>query len=50
MVVKMGPERIKRAMLRTLYNHLADPHFRRRLLKKAFGRFGRKRRAAKAAP
>jgi radical SAM superfamily enzyme YgiQ (UPF0313 family) len=44
MVKKLGAERIKRAMLRTLWNHVADANFRRRALKKIFGRFTKKRR------
>jgi radical SAM superfamily enzyme YgiQ (UPF0313 family) len=49
MVLKLGAPRIKRAMLRTLWNHLADPHFRRRALKKVFGRFTKKKRPAATA-
>jgi len=49
MVLKMGRERIRRAMLRTLYDHLADARFRKRLLKKTFGRFNKKRRHRAAA-
>ncbi|NIA22022.1 MAG: radical SAM protein [Anaerolineaceae bacterium] len=49
MVLKMGRQRIRRAMLRTLYDHLADARFRRRLLKKMFGRFNKKRRRHRAA-
>ncbi|NLX58868.1 MAG: radical SAM protein [Phycisphaerae bacterium] len=49
MVVKMGRTRIKRAMLRTLWNHLSDTRFRRRLIKKLFGRFDSKRRGRAAS-
>ena len=46
MVVKLGAERVKRAMARTLWNHLSDAHFRRRAVKKIFGRFSNKRKTA----
>ncbi len=49
MVRKIGSERVKRAMLRTLYNHVADPNFRRRLFRKLLGRFDKKRRRRRAA-
>jgi radical SAM superfamily enzyme YgiQ (UPF0313 family) len=44
MVLKLGRSRIRNAMLRTLLGHLADPRFRKRLIKKLFGRFNKKRR------
>jgi hypothetical protein len=51
MVRKLGRGRIERAMLRSLFNHLADPRFRKRLVKKLFGRFDKKkRRPQPAAP
>ena len=46
MVAKLGRERIRRAMLRSLFRHVADPHFRRRALRKLAKRFRRPRRAA----
>jgi hypothetical protein len=46
MVQKIGRERVRRAMLRSLWNHLADPKFRRRALKKIAQRFGGGKRAA----
>jgi len=46
MVAKIGRERIRRAMLRSLWNHVADATFRRRALKRVSKRF---RRTAKAA-
>ena len=45
MVRKIGRERIRRAMLRSLWNHLADPSFRRRAVK----RLGKRFRSAAAA-
>jgi radical SAM superfamily enzyme YgiQ (UPF0313 family) len=44
MVLKLGRSRIRNALLRTLFGHLADPRFRKRLFKKLFGRFDKKRR------
>jgi radical SAM superfamily enzyme YgiQ (UPF0313 family) len=49
MVKKMGAARIRRAMLRTLWNHLADPTFRRRAVKKLLGRFTKKKRRSVAS-
>ena len=46
MVQKIGRERIRRAMLRSLWNHVADATFRRRAFKKLAKRF---RRTATAA-
>jgi radical SAM superfamily enzyme YgiQ (UPF0313 family) len=46
MVQKLGRERIRRAMLRSLWNHVADANFRRRALKKLAKRFHRKADAA----
>jgi len=46
MVEKLGRERIRRAMLRSLWNHVADANFRRRALKKLAKRFGRSSKAA----
>ena len=46
MVAKIGREKIRRAMLRSLWNHIADPHFRRRALKKLAKRFRRSPKAA----
>ena len=46
MVEKLGRERIRRAMLRSLWNHVADANFRRRALKKLAKRF---RGSSKAA-
>jgi radical SAM superfamily enzyme YgiQ (UPF0313 family) len=46
MVRKIGRERIRRAMLRSLWNHVADATFRRRALKKIAKRFTRKADAA----
>ena len=40
MVRKLGRERIRRAMLRSLWSHVADPVFRRRALKRRTTRFG----------
>ena len=48
MVAKIGRERVKRAMLRTLFNHLADPTFRHRAVRKLLGRFGKSHRRAAA--
>jgi len=39
MVRKIGRERIRRAMLRSLWNHLADPSFRRRAARRLAKRF-----------
>ena len=39
MVEKLGRERIRRAMHRSLWNHIADSNFRRRALKKLAKRF-----------
>jgi radical SAM superfamily enzyme YgiQ (UPF0313 family) len=44
MVLKLGRAKLRNAMLRTLLGHLADPRFRKRLIKKLFGRFNKKRR------
>ncbi|HUU31401.1 MAG TPA: radical SAM protein [Phycisphaerae bacterium] len=41
MVRKLGRERIRRAMLRSLWNHLADPVFRKRAVRKLAKRFRR---------
>ncbi len=49
MVLELGRERVRRAILRTLWNHIADPRFRRRALKKIFGRFDKKPRRNRAA-
>jgi len=46
MVRKMGRERIRRAILRSLWNHLADPSFRRRAAKRLAKRFRPSGRAA----
>jgi len=46
MVRKIGRERIRRAMLRSLWNHVADATFRKRALKKIAKRFTRKADAA----
>jgi radical SAM superfamily enzyme YgiQ (UPF0313 family) len=46
MVEKLGRERIRRAMLRSLWNHVADANFRRRALKKLAKRFGGPSKAA----
>jgi len=46
MVQKIGRERIRRAMFRSLWNHLADPTFRRRAVKRLAKRF---RQSASAA-
>jgi len=46
MVQKIGRERIRRAMLHSLWNHLADPSFRRRALRRLAKRFRRSARAA----
>lgn len=43
MVLTLGRERVKRAILRTAWNHIADPRFRRRAIKKLFGRFDKKK-------
>jgi len=40
MVEKIGRERVRRAMHRSLWNHLADPRFRKRALRKLAKRFG----------
>ena len=44
MVVKIGPARVRRAMFRSLVNHVTDARFRKRLARKLFGRFDNKRR------
>lgn len=49
MVEKLGRERVKRAIARSLFNHLADPTFRRRAVKKLLGRFGKSKRRRRAA-
>jgi hypothetical protein len=46
MVEKLGRRRIRMAMLHSLWNHIADPNFRRRALKKLAKRFGRSGKAA----
>ena len=46
MVEKLGRERIRRAMLHSLWNHVADPNFRRRALRKLAKRFRRPGQAA----
>ncbi len=46
MVQKIGRERIRRAMLRSLWNHVADPSFRRRAVKRLAKRFRPSARAA----
>ncbi len=46
MVRKLGREKVRRAMLRSLWNHVADPTFRRRAWKRLAKRFGGGRRAA----
>ena len=46
MVRKIGKERLRRAMLRSLLAHIASPHFRRRALSKLAKRFRKPRRAA----
>jgi len=46
MVRKIGRERLRRAMLRSLWNHVADATFRRRALKKLAKRFARRADAA----
>jgi hypothetical protein len=40
MVRQIGRERVRRAMHRSLWNHLADPRFRKRALRKLAKRFG----------
>jgi radical SAM superfamily enzyme YgiQ (UPF0313 family) len=47
MVQKIGRERMRRAMLRSLFNHLFSPHFRRRALSKLAKRFRRPPKAAR---
>jgi len=49
MVEKLGRERIRRAMLRSLWNHLADAGFRRRAIRRFLKRFQRPK-AATAPP
>jgi hypothetical protein len=39
MVIKIGREKVRAALLRSVFYHLADPRWRKRSLKKAFGRF-----------
>jgi radical SAM superfamily enzyme YgiQ (UPF0313 family) len=46
MVEKLGRERIRRAMLRSLWNHVADANFRTRALKKLGKRFYNPSKAA----
>jgi len=46
MVQKIGRERIRRAMLRSLWNHVSDVSFRRRAVKRLAKRF---RKSGKAA-
>jgi radical SAM superfamily enzyme YgiQ (UPF0313 family) len=46
MVQKIGREKMRRAMLKSLLAHIADPNFRRRALKKLAKRFTRPRPAA----
>jgi len=46
MVARIGRERIRRAMLRSLWNHLADATFRRRAFKRLAKRFRRTMKAA----
>jgi radical SAM superfamily enzyme YgiQ (UPF0313 family) len=46
MVQKIGREKMRRAMLRSLLAHVADPNFRRRAIKKLAKRFTRPRPAA----
>jgi radical SAM superfamily enzyme YgiQ (UPF0313 family) len=46
MVQKIGRERLRRAMLRSLWNHVADPSFRRRAAKRLGKRFRPSARAA----
>jgi radical SAM superfamily enzyme YgiQ (UPF0313 family) len=46
MVQKIGRERIRRAMLRSLWNHVADTSFRRRAVKRLGKRFRSSSRAA----
>jgi hypothetical protein len=41
MVAKIGRKKVRRAMLRSLWNHVADPRFRRRAIKKLAKRFRR---------
>ena len=46
MVRKIGREKVRRAMLRSLWNHVADPTFGRRAVRKLVKRFRRPARAA----
>jgi radical SAM superfamily enzyme YgiQ (UPF0313 family) len=39
MVIKIGRDKVRAALLRSVVYHLADPSWRKRSLKKAFGRF-----------
>ena len=48
MVEKIGRDKVRRAMLKSLWNHLADPKFRKRALKKIAKRFGRGKKKAQA--
>jgi hypothetical protein len=48
MVGKIGRDKVRRAMLKSLWNHLADPKFRKRALKKIAKRFGGGKRKARA--
>jgi radical SAM superfamily enzyme YgiQ (UPF0313 family) len=48
MVEKLGRERIRRAMLRSLWNHLADAGFRRRAIRRFLKRFQRPKAGAAA--
>ncbi len=43
MVVKLGRQRVQRAFVRSVFKHLTDERFRKRLVKKIFGRFDKKR-------
>lgn len=46
MVEKLGRERIRRAILRSLWNHVSDPMWRRRALRRLLKRFLPSKRAA----
>ncbi len=46
MVQKIGREKVRRAMLRSLWNHVSDATFRRRAVKKLVKRFRRPARVA----
>lgn len=45
MVVKLGKRRIQKALLLSMFKHLTDARFRKRLLRKVFGRFENRRRS-----